>query len=882
MTAPGAPPNAGRRPVIQIRVLLIGTAATLLVLVALSVLALTRIVPHARRLEDRGQSLTTVAVAIQVLDSSLTGTADELVEVAGQVRHAGRPAVASRLQELRLRLRVLFDSTFDAQGKVFGTISDSARVALVRATVSENDALTHLMNAEIRLTLGDVDGALGDVEGARASQRQTHRYLNALAAAIVADLAEREIAFGRVGDQALRFTVWWTILGFALVLGVGVLAYVRLYQPLGALARGLQELAAGNFRHRLAVRWDDELGRLQAYLNQVAETLGTRSSAEAQHARNLSERLERVLEEGPNEIYIFDATTWRFLVTSRAARRNLGYTDPQLVGLTPLDLLPEYTRERFASVLDTVRSGVQPRALLTTMQRRADGSTYPVEMTILFSATEQPPVFHAVVEDISERIRIEAERDLVFDRSADLMAIGRLDTRRWIRVNPAMTAVLGTPESELVGRSFVDVIHPEDQPLARRQLEQLAQGTPVRGTAVRIQAADGEYRWVSWNIEPPREGLIYAIGRDITDRRRAETRQAELQAAVARSAREWRMTFDALDDPVVIVNQAGQIVRLNEAARRMSGQSHGDILGRRLDALEPAGLWKRAAELADRVRRDGGPAASQLRSGRDGRTWDLQVQSVSGAGAGPMAAIIIAHDVTPVVLLQDSVRRNEAMAAMGALVAGVAHEVRNPLFSMTATLDAFEARLSAEQTSQRHIRVLRTQLDRLQQLMRELLEYGKPPQLSIGTVRFDLIARQAIDESALVAREHGVTLETDVPSHLPLVRADRARLAQVYVNLLTNAIHHSPEGAHVVIRARDARENGASWLQTEVEDAGQGFRTDDLPRIFEPFFSRRPGGTGLGLALVQRIVEQHGGSVAAANRSGGGAVVVVRLPLPPD
>jgi len=879
MTEPSRTPS--QPPVLSIRALLIASAAVLLLFVVLTVVALARLVPHARALREGGESLATVSLAIQSRDSALGATADELTAAAETVRRSGRLPPATS-DALRTRLRVLFDSTFSAQGKVFGSIPDSARVALARATLAETDATLGLLDAEIRLTFGDVAGALAAVANARVRQAETRRHLDALTAAIVADLAEHEIGYARASARAVRVTIWWAVVGFGLVAALSLLAYVRLYEPLAALERGLRELGSGNFRHRLTVRRNDELGRLQTYLNSVAETLGERASVEARHAHNLSVRLGRVLDEGSNEIYIFDAETWRFLVTSRAARRNLGYTDVRLAGMTPLDLLPEYSRDRFAAVLETVRGGVQPRVFLTTTQRRADGSTYPVEMVLQFSDTETPAVYHAVVQDITERMRIEAERDLVFQHSADLMAIGNITTRRWMRVNPAMVAVLGQSESDLVARPFLDFVHPEDQPLARRQLDQLAEGVPVRGTAVRVLGGDGEYRWVSWNIEPPREGMIYAIGRDITDRRRAETRQAELQAAVARSAREWRMTFDALDDPVVIVSQSGQIVRLNEAARRLSGQSHGDVLGRGLDVLEPPALWRRAAELAEQVRRDGRPASSQLRSGRDGRTWDLQIHSVSGAGAGAMAAIIIAHDVTPVVLLQDSARRNEAMAAMGALVAGVAHEVRNPLFSMTATLDAFEARLSAEQASQRHIRVLRSQLDRLQQLMRELLEYGKPPQLSLGPVGFDQVARQAAEESALIAREHGVAIEIDVPPALPLVRADRARLAQVYVNLLTNAIHHSPEGARVAIRARDVRENGASWLETEVEDSGKGFRPEDLPRIFEPFFSRRPGGTGLGLALVQRIVEQHGGAVAAANRADGGAVVSVRLPLPPD
>jgi signal transduction histidine kinase len=99
------------------------------------------------------------------------------------------------------------------------------------------------------------------------------------------------------------------------------------------------------------------------------------------------------------------------------------------------------------------------------------------------------------------------------------------------------------------------------------------------------------------------------------------------------------------------------------------------------------------------------------------------------------------------------------------------------------------------------------------------------------------------------------------------------------VNLITNAIHHSSAGGSVRVGAHALRQNGTVWLETTVDDSGSGFNPDDLDRVFEPFFTRRRGGTGLGLALVQRIVEQHGGVVTAENRPEGGATVRVRLPV---
>ena len=115
---------------------------------------------------------------------------------------------------------------------------------------------------------------------------------------------------------------------------------------------------------------------------------------------------------------------------------------------------------------------------------------------------------------------------------------------------------------------------------------------------------------------------------------------------------------------------------------------------------------------------------------------------------------------------------------------------------------------------------------------------------------------------------------------LPQLHVDRGRIAQVFQNLLENAIQHSPKGTTVLFRA-DRVEGDRDGVRFAVEDAGPGFLPGDLHRVFEPFFTRRRGGTGLGLSIVQRIVDQHGGEVLAANLSSGGAAITVYLPLRP-
>ncbi|MEO8634135.1 MAG: ATP-binding protein [Gemmatimonadales bacterium] len=243
----------------------------------------------------------------------------------------------------------------------------------------------------------------------------------------------------------------------------------------------------------------------------------------------------------------------------------------------------------------------------------------------------------------------------------------------------------------------------------------------------------------------------------------------------------------------------------------------------------------------------------------------------------------IIHDVTDQIQ-SERARADAAESArrLGLVAVGVAHEVRNPLFGISSTLDAFRARFGERTEFTPYLRVLSDQVTRLSQLMRDLLEYGKPPLPELLPGDPSLCVSQALYHVQPRSAERGVPVEYRAWAPCPTVAHDPSRLLQLLQNLLENAIQHSPPGGQVVLRSGAVQFDGASWAEFRVEDAGPGFRPEDLPRIFEPFFTRRPGGTGLGLAIAQRIVEEHGGRIDAANPPGGGAVLRVRLPALSD
>ena len=167
---------------------------------------------------------------------------------------------------------------------------------------------------------------------------------------------------------------------------------------------------------------------------------------------------------------------------------------------------------------------------------------------------------------------------------------------------------------------------------------------------------------------------------------------------------------------------------------------------------------------------------------------------------------------------------------------------------------------------------------RLKRLMVELLEYGKPTTMHIDRVPISSVIEEAIASRAFL--DAGVSVVCATAGGVPDLLMDRSRMQQVFENLIDNAVQVSSAGGRVTVTTSVSESAGRTWIECRVEDEGPGFEPDDLEHAFEPFFSRRKGGIGLGLSIVQRIIEEHSGKIQAANRAGGGAIITMRLPVP--
>ena len=356
------------------------------------------------------------------------------------------------------------------------------------------------------------------------------------------------------------------------------------------------------------------------------------------------------------------------------------------------------------------------------------------------------------------------------------------------------------------------------------------------------------------------------VARDVTDRRRTEE---QLRASEERWHRISEATFEG-----IAFSENGVMVDTNAQLAQILGYEPEELVGKPvLECVAPADRERVTAAI-----QGGRSSAYEHRALRkDGSTVLVETRARTLSFGGRKLRVTAVRDVSERSRLEGELRRQERLAAIGALVGGVAHEVRTPLFSISATLDALEARSAGHGDDSELKDLLRSQVKRLANLMQDLLEYGRPPRLQLERTVVPAAVRLAVHHCQPLASERDVHISTGVPESLPGLGLDAGRIEQVLENVIANAVQHSTRGTTVTISGEWC-EAPCPGVTLRIEDEGPGIPAADLEQVFEPFFSRRKGGTGLGLALAQRFVEAHGGTISARNREQGGAVFTLFLP----
>jgi two-component system sensor histidine kinase HydH len=324
---------------------------------------------------------------------------------------------------------------------------------------------------------------------------------------------------------------------------------------------------------------------------------------------------------------------------------------------------------------------------------------------------------------------------------------------------------------------------------------------------------------------------------------------------------------------LIATDENGLITTCNEKAGAILKMACNEVEGKQTSSIMPAPLQDTLAELPSHnglVEKD-----VQLVSGpNESRTFEVVAAGLPGTGISA-GNIVLLRDVTAIRQLENEVARNRHLNSIGSLAAGVAHEIRNPLSSIKGFAVYFKERLANNVEDEKTADIMIQEVERLNRVISQLIEFARPLELKPEKVSVPDLINHAVTLIRQEAQQNQVEIAIDIDANSPRLEADSDKIKQVLLNIFLNSLAAMKIGGKLSIKHLTGKNN----MTLIINDTGGGIEKSDLPRIYDPYFTSKPAGTGLGLAVVQKIMEAHGGTINVESATGKGTTVILEFPF---
>jgi PAS domain S-box-containing protein len=331
-----------------------------------------------------------------------------------------------------------------------------------------------------------------------------------------------------------------------------------------------------------------------------------------------------------------------------------------------------------------------------------------------------------------------------------------------------------------------------------------------------------------------------------------------------------------LEDGLLLFTRDSRAVMISPAAEKFLGEPAGQFLGRRVTEIFPPGhplhevLQIESDELTEVA------AETELETNEGPRRVSVSVQAIQEDGER-MGALVTLRDLDSLESINTQLQVSERLTALGRITAGVAHEVKNPLNSMRLWLENLKESLSVESdgVSRQAVQVLDKEIDRLDAVVKRFLDFTRPMDIRLEATQLADLLKEVLEFAQPQLQRANIQLAQLLPIDVPEVYVDRALLKQAVLNLVLNAAEAMPNGGQM----RLVLSRRGEMAEITVSDTGKGIEPENRQKIFQLFFTTRPGGSGIGLASTFRIVQLLNGSIDFTSEVGRGTTFRIELPL---
>ena len=331
-----------------------------------------------------------------------------------------------------------------------------------------------------------------------------------------------------------------------------------------------------------------------------------------------------------------------------------------------------------------------------------------------------------------------------------------------------------------------------------------------------------------------------------------------------------------LEDGLLLFTRDARAVMISPAAEKFLGEPAGQFLGRRLTEIFPPGHPLREALRIEGDELSEVAAETELETIEGRKRVSVSVQEIQEDGER-MGALVTLRDLDSLESIGTQLQVSERLAALGRITAGVAHEVKNPLNSMRLWLENLKESLPRDKDSapQQAVQVLDKEIDRLDAVVKRFLDFTRPMDVRLEATQLSELLKEVLELARPQLQKSNIQLAQLLPIDVPPVYVDRALLKQAVLNLVLNAADAMPNGGQL----RLVLSRRGEMAEISVGDTGKGIPVENRQKIFQLFFTTRPGGSGIGLASTFRIVQLHNGSIDFTSEVGRGTTFRIELPL---
>lgn len=477
---------------------------------------------------------------------------------------------------------------------------------------------------------------------------------------------------------------------------------------------------------------------------------------------------------------------------------------------------------------------------------------------------------------------IENASDLIF--TLDLQA-------RFIFINRRLPNIIGFDRQQWLGKKFYDLIMADDRSNAEHNLRQTLNGRSSI-FEVRIYSANGRTVHLSVNVNPIFEkGQIVGcvgIARNIT-----EKKQLEMEILDLKNFNE--SIIQSMGSGLITLDLKNKITSFNSSAEDILGYSEKEVVGKSLEEIFSEDNCKQLLPIIE------DPSQGLLNremslTAKEGNTVyvGFSVTPRFDTLKQRVGSIIAFKDITQIKEMQVEVQRMDRLASMGVLASGIAHEIRNPLAGIKTIAQTLEEEIEIEDPRREYLSRIVRQVNRMDDLLKTFFSYAKPRQPKRKYHRFQEIVQEVV--ALLDNRIRGQSVEYSESYHadLPLIYVDFYQIQQVLVNLFLNALDAMPKGGELKLnaqpkvttlhrvdrrgRAFPVQNKSALYTEVTLQDSGEGIKPEHLPSIFNPFYTTKPQGAGLGLSIVYRIMAEHNGDIQVDSCVNNGTTFKLLMP----